>query len=313
MLELRATEDVMSKTILAILEQGRFPEAVTRRAAQIAKLYDCKLDLVLSDPTIGLLRNRYMISGDSKQIADNVRLAQQEELERLASTVSGQGLEVQTDIIKDRPASDAIIARALETQPLFVVKGTEYHSPAERARITFGDWQLIRKLDYPLWLVKPDDWDEHPVIIAAVDPMHPHDEQNLLTRAIIDLAKSVADKAAGKLLLLHTYESMEEVSEYAKFAFKPLKVPVAELEGKMRDEHQARLASLAATEDIDTAAVNLLPGRTREILPAFARSHNASVVVMGAVARTGLKRRMIGSTAEHVIDHVPCDILIARG
>jgi universal stress protein E len=70
---------------------------------------------------------------------------------------------------------------------------------------------------------------------------------------------------------------------------------------------------LAATEDIDTAAVNLLPGRTREILPAFARSHNASVVVMGAVARTGLKRRMIGSTAEHVIDHVPCDILIARG
>ena len=302
----------MSKTILAILEQGRFPEAVTRRAAQIAKLFDCKLDLVLSDPTVGFLRNRFMISGESQQIADNVKLAQQEELDRLASLVAEPGLEVQTAIIKDRPASDAIIARALECDPLFVIKGTEYHSPAERARFTFSDWQLIRKLDYPLWLVKPDDWSENPVIVAAVDPMHPHDEQNMLTRSIIDVAKSVTEKVAGKLLLLHTYERMEEVSDYAKFQFKPLKVPVAELEEKMHDEHEARLASLAATNDIEAEAVNLLPGRTREVLPAFARAQNANVVVMGAVARTGLKRRMIGSTAEHVLDHVPCDILIAR-
>lgn len=313
MLELRATENVMSKTILAILEQGRFPEAVTRRAAQIAKLYGCKLSLVLSDPTAGFLRDRFMISGDAQLIADNVKLAQEEELERLVATISDFGLDVETSVIKERPAPDAIIARALECQPLFVVKGTEYRSPAERARVTFSDWQLIRKLDYPLWLVKPEDWGKAPVIVAAVDPMHPHDKQNVLTRSIIDIAKSVTEKVAGNLLLLHTYERLREVSDYAKFEFKPLKVPVAELEKKMHDEHEARLASLAATNNIDARAVNLLPGRTREILPAFARSKNASLVVMGAVARTGLKRRTIGSTAEHVIDHVPCDVLIARG
>ena len=80
----------------------------------------------------------------------------------------------------------------------------------------------------------------------------------------------------------------------------------------MHDEHEARLMSLAATNHIDAGAVHLLPGRMREILPAFARTKGASVVVMGAVARTGLRRRTIGSTAEHVLDHVPCDILIAR-
>ena len=205
----------MSKSILAILEQERFPQAVARRAAQIAKLFACKLDLVLSDPTVTLLRNRFMVSGDSQQIADNVKLAQKEELERLVSTISDFGLEVDTAVIKNRPAPDAIIATALENKPLFVVKGTEYRSLAQRARFAFSDWQLIRKLDYPLWLVKPDDWDEHPVIIAAVDPMHPHDKQNMLTRSIIDVAKSVAEKTGGKLLLLHTYERMEEVSEYA--------------------------------------------------------------------------------------------------
>jgi nucleotide-binding universal stress UspA family protein len=33
---------------------------------------------------------------------------------------------------------------------------------------------------------------------------------------------------------------------------------------------------------------------------------------MGALARWGLKRMVIGSTAEKVLDHLPCDILIVR-
>jgi nucleotide-binding universal stress UspA family protein len=33
---------------------------------------------------------------------------------------------------------------------------------------------------------------------------------------------------------------------------------------------------------------------------------------MGALARWGLKRAILGSTAEKVLDHLPCDILIVR-
>jgi universal stress protein E len=305
-------ENVMSNTVLAIVETERFPLEVTKRAARIAKLYDCDLEIVMSDPTIGFLRSKFMVSGDSQQIAETVRQAQQEELEKLVVAIADFGLVVRTSIVKDRPACDAIIAKALECEPLFVVKGTAYHSPAERAKFTFNDWQLIRKLDYPLWLVKPNDWSGDPVIVAAVDPMHPHDDKDKLTQSIIDSARSVTEKFSGKLVLLHTYERLEEISEYAKLEFKPLKVPVAELETKMRDEHRRALDFLAEANEIDVNAVVQLPGRTREILPSFARDQGASLVVMGAVARTGLKRRIIGSTAEHVLDHVPCDILIAR-
>ena len=303
----------MSNTVLAIVETERFPLEVTKRAAQIAKLFDCDLEIVLSDPTVGFLRSKFMVSADSKQIAENVRQVQKEELERLVNAIGEYDLDVQTSIVKDRPACDAIIAKALECEPLFVVKGTAYRSPAERAKFTFNDWQLIRKLDYPLWLVKPADLIENPVVIAAVDPMHPHDDKGDCTQSIIDLAKSITEKFGARLLLLHTYERLEEVNEYAKLEFKPLRVPVAELEKKMREEHRRELDVLADANNIDAQAVRQLPGRTREILPSFARAENASLVIMGAVARTGLKRRIIGSTAEHVLDHVPCDILIARG
>ena len=303
----------MSNTVLAIVETERFPLEVTKRAAQIAKLFDCDLEIVLSDPTVGFLRSKFMVSADSKQIAENVRQVQKEELERLVTAIGEYDLDVQTSIVKDRPACDAIIAKALECEPLFVVKGTAYRSPAERAKFTFNDWQLIRKLDYPLWLVKPADLIENPVVIAAVDPMHPHDDKGDCTQSIIDLAKSITEKFGARLVLLHTYERLEEVNEYAKLEFKPLRVPVAELEKKMREEHRRELDVLADANNIDAQAVRQLPGRTREILPSFARAENASLVIMGAVARTGLKRRIIGSTAEHVLDHVPCDILIARG
>lgn len=303
----------MSNTVLAVIEFERFPHEVAVRAARIAKLYDCDLEIVLSDPTVGFLRKTFMISVDSQQISETVQQAQQEELARIVAAVSEYGVEVRTSVVQQRPASDAIVAKALEIEPRFVVKGTAYHSPAERAVFTFNDWQLIRKLDYPLWLVKAHKWKEAPVVVAAVDPAHPGDEGGKLMQAIVDSAKSVTGKVNGRLLLMNNYDLLEEVSAWATLEFKPLKVPMKQLEKKMRDEHRRHLDSLAAANGIDAAAIHLLPGRTREVLPAFARKQAADLVVMGAVARSGLKRRLIGSTAEHVLDHLPCDILIVHG
>ena len=53
-----------------------------------------------------------------------------------------------------------------------------------------------------------------------------------------------------------------------------------------------------------------LPGRAHELLPSFAQSHGASLIVMGALSRSGLKRRFIGNTAARVLDHLPCDVLV---
>jgi len=302
----------MRKIVLAILETDRFPEDVANRAAWIAEHYGADLELVFSDPTLGFLRDSFMISADSQQIADSIRQAQTEELERLAESIASSSVSIKTSIINDRPASDAIVAKALDCEPLLVVKGTAYHSPAERATFTFTDWQLIRKLDYPLWLVKPHNWRDNPTIVAAVDPMHQHDEEGALDQAIVEAGKDLATKSDGDLMLLHTFQRLAELGEFAKFRFKSGKLPVDEIEEKMRAEHSRHLDAFAAKNDISPDALHQLPGRTRDVLPMFARAKDADLVVMGAVARTGLKRRILGSTAELVLDHLPCDILIVR-
>ena len=138
----------MSNTVLAIIEFERFPLEVATRAAKLAELHECCLEIMLSDPTISFLRQSFMISADSQQISETVQQAQREELDRIVDALAGFDVTVTTSVLQGRPASDAIVARSLEVEPLFVVKGTAYHSAAERAVFTFNDWQLIRKLDY---------------------------------------------------------------------------------------------------------------------------------------------------------------------
>ena len=300
----------MSDTVLAIIELDRFPQEVTARAAWLAKLYGCDLHLFLSDRTVGILRHRLIISNEAKAIAKDITAAQEAFLDDLAS--GAEGLKVTSTISHDRPAADAIIAAALETEPRFVVKGTHYHSPAERATFADVDWQLIRKLDYPLWLVKSGEWQDPPTIIAAVDPTHAHDETGVLDQRIVEMGQDLANRSSGSLILLHTYQRLVEIGTYAMFHFKPVKVPVKELDENIKTEHRRLLDALAAANDIPQDAVHQLPGRTRELLPTFARAHGAGVVIMGAVSRAGLKQRAVGSTAEQVLDHLPCDILIAR-
>ena len=76
------------------------------------------------------------------------------------------------------------------------------------------------------------------------------------------------------------------------------------------------------TPDLDTLKIlgeaagiarqdlHLVAGRAHEVLPAFARAQGASLVVLGALARSKLKQRIVGSTAARVLDHLPCDILV---
>jgi universal stress protein E len=302
----------MSEIVLAVIETDRHPESVAARAAWIAASFGYDLELMLSDPTIGVLRDSFIVSNEARQIADNIREAQQKIVDELAQSVAGAGITVSTTVVDERPASDAIIARALEINPRYVVKGTAYHSPAERATFTYTDWRLIRKLDFPLWLVKATDWPEQPAIVAAVDPANPHEQTANLCQAIVTAAKGVASVCNGNVHLLHTYERLVEIGRHAMFAFKPVKLPIEELEENLRTMHREKLDALADANDMPADAVHQLPGKTQEILPMFARAQGADLVVMGALARSALKRRVVGSTAEKVLDHLPCDILIVR-
>ena len=158
----------MSRTVLCVIEFDNYPELVVNRAAWLAKQNDCQLELLVGDPVPSLLGETYIYLLESQLIADSIRGAHEEEMDALAESAEAMGVVVHKTTSRARSVADMVRARAAKVDPLYVVKGTHYHSPSERASLVDTDWQLIRELDFPLWFVKPDGWGESPVIVASV-------------------------------------------------------------------------------------------------------------------------------------------------
>jgi universal stress protein E len=300
----------MSDTILTIIELENYPEQVVERATWLAKLTNSNLELLLCDPTSSFVREEFIVSSEVRELVNELYEAEGDALARLAEVPKAEGIEVITQISHDRPIDHVIVDRASELGPRFVVKGTHYHTPAERATFSDTDWQLMKRLDFALWFVKPVEWKEKPLIVAAVDPVHQKDEEALLDARIVSMAQSLADACDGHVALLHTYQRLVEIGSRATWAIKPVKLPIEKLDQKLRDEHREKLDSFARECGIAADAVHQLPGRAHELLPSFAQSHGASLIVMGALSRSGLKKRYIGNTAARVLDHLPCDVMV---
>jgi universal stress protein E len=300
------------RTVLAVVEPAVHPQAVVERAAWIARLTESRLLLLLSDPDVRSWSRTFLVSNEAREIADNIREAQEAIIDELVAPVRAGGLEVRSEILTERPVADGVMQRALEAEPLMIVKGTTYHSQAQRAIFVDTDWSLVRSSPYPLWLVKPQDLAATPVVVAAVDPTHEDDEHAELDRLIVEQADEIAGKAGGELLIVHTFERLTGIGAEATRTFKPIRLPVDELSERMEQAERKKLDALARSFDIDPRRVHQLPGRAREVLPWFARERKADLVVMGAIARWGLRKAIIGSTAEHVLDDLPCDILIVK-
>ena len=302
----------MSRNILCVVEFDNYPEIVVARATWLAKAHGYNLHLLVSDPTTDFLGESYVYLLESQHIANSIREFQEEAIASLLESVKASGVEVAVERETDRHVADVIRRAAAAHDPAYVVKGTHLHSPSERASFGHTDWELIRDLDYPLWFVKPVDWHQETVIVAAVDPVHAHDKPAYLDKRIIEIARQIADDCRGRLEILHTYQRLDEIGSKVMWAFKPQKLPVADLDRKIHDEHDHALKVLGEVCELPPKSLHLVPGRPHEVLPVFARQQKANLVVMGALARSKLKQRIVGSTTTRVLDHIPCDVLVAH-
>ncbi len=298
--------------ILAIVELDDIPEYTISRAIVAAKLRNCGIDLLICEHPDASIPFGISVSAEVDSIRDQLRDFLDELGQKYTRQIEDAGIEVTIGLLRERPIADGIMAHAMESDPCIVMKGTQFHSRAERGLLVDTDWELMRQRPYPLWLVKSDQFGQSPTVVASVDPVSANGNASTLDRRIVDAAKSIAVPLGGVVHLLHTYHSFESIGRAANRTFKPVRIPIEELDRKTRDKHTAAMSAFAAKHDIDPKNVHLFPGRTSDVLPAFVRDCNADLVVMGALARWSESRNIIGSTAERVLDHLPCDVLILR-
>jgi len=244
-------------------------------------------------------------------VAEGVQEDAQRQLERLSRARHFAGLEVRTSTTWDFPTHEAIIRRALSSHAGLIVAAPQPRSLGARIFLTNTDWELMRHSPCPVLLVKsPRDY-KKPAVIAALDPFHARAKPAGLDGVILSTASEIAGALGGELHAFHAYLPLTGIAP------SPMGGPfVVSLPESMEEVHVEQV-SAAFAKAIRQAAIperrrHVRMGDVRVELETVVRETRAAIVVMGAVSRSALRRVFIGSTAESMLDHLSCDLLVVK-
>jgi universal stress protein E len=291
-----------NKTILAVIDPtSAAPTPVVERAASLAERAGAALELFASDYDADIDAGRVSSVRIPDAGAREHRLARHRgRLEELAAPLRARGLAVSVEVAWDCPVGDAIVRRVQRAAPWLVAKDTHHLNVIARTILSNTDWHLIRDCPAPLLLVKGRPIAARPKVLAALDPLNEHDRPAVLDGRIFELARGLASDAGGELHVVHACAMP-----------MGLQLPPAARDMIMQ-EHRAAMTRFVADHPVPAERVHLLEGLAHECIERAAADTAADFVVMGAVARRGMSRIFIGSTAERVLDKLPCDLVIVK-
>lgn len=60
------------------------------------------------------------------------------------------------------------------------------------------------------------------------------------------------------------------------------------------------------------AGIHHIKGRPGLMVPSFIQNEKVDILVMGTVARTGIRAFVFGNTAENVVQNLPCSVMALK-
>jgi universal stress protein E len=301
-----------NSSILVVIDPTTKEQPALARAAWIAPKLGLELELFICEYDQYLAGERFFDSAALEKARSGLLQRHLKRLEKLAAPLRDQGLEVTVDAVWDHPLHEGILRKIERANPKLVLKDTHFHSAIRRSLFSNTDWHVIRDCKSPLWLVKPHQDTAIKTLLAAVDPLHERDKPAKLDHKILATAEEIRAAVDGTLKVVHGFDPAPAYAVSTDAMSFPITEPINDAVAALRSQHQAAMDELTSKHKITADDCQVIEGETREVLVGAVDELGADLVVIGAVSRGALKRLALGSTAERVLDFVPCDLLIVK-
>jgi len=281
------------------------------KAAQLARALGAELVLFQAIAAPLYLDGDISTLGDALVVA--ARNRRQEclaALERRARRLRRTGLAVTVSAEWDYPVYEAIIREAGRRSADLIVaeRHAGRHLAASLLQIT--DWELLRRSTLPVLLIGPSGTYRRPVILTALDPEHSYDKPARLDVDIARTGAALATRLGGQLHALHAYVPLP-LAAVARGTLLSAE-DAARLQAQAAAAARVKLRRLLAKAGVRAARAHVIGRHPADAIEQLAAQTRSAIVVMGAIARSGLRRLLIGNTAERVLDHLPCDVLVVK-
>jgi universal stress protein E len=305
--------DSFMRSIHRILVAIKDPEAKTTpalvKAGQLARALGAQIELFHGIAS-RLYVDGYGPSGiELPTIERNLRARTLTALEKMAARLRREKVKVTVAAEWDFPVYEAIVRRANRTKADLIVADQHAgrHSVAGLLHLT--DWELLRLSPVPVLLVKTSGAYRNPVVLAAVDPGHSYSKPAKLDQRILAASSTITRALRGTQHVLHAYMPFPYAAEPNTMLSQET---IERLEGEASAAAQSALDRTLRTTRIQKKHRHIVGRHPADAIAQTAQELHSSIVVMGAISRSGLKRLFIGNTAERVLDLLSCDVLVVK-
>ncbi len=225
-----------------------------------------------------------------------------------AGQLRHDGLEVSCEVQVSRQVIRDMLEHVEDLQPDLVIKDVHHESALRRVFLTPPDWQLLRDCTAPLHLVSDLRCPLPRVVIAALDTLHPDSQHTRINQRVMAQASALAIQCEAELHLLHAWDvAQTRVADFGAGA-----VTMPGFNHEVRRSAQLAFEHLAQAHGVPESHRHFVSGPATLAIADYAGQHRADVIVMGSSQRRGAAG-LLGSTTEHVLQHLPCNVLAVRG
>lgn len=286
------------RVLVAIKDVAYPPRLELRKAAELARAVNARIELYhVVAPARG---------GDAEPLS-----RARARLEQFSKQAVFQGLTVSTHVDAGNPPHEAIVGRAISTRAHFVVLAMRARGWFSRLLLSNTDWEVIRQCPCPVLLIRSRREYAGSPVIAAIDPFHTHAKPADLDWELLELSRTLAKKFHGTVHIAHVYTPLVNSVPFPVTTGAPA-FPPPEVTAEQVAVIEKAVAQAGESAGVPPAAQHLRVGLIAAELCAVARDTAAGMIVMGAVSRSAVRRMLLGSTAEEVLDLLPCDALVVK-
>lgn len=167
------------------------------------------------------------------------------------------------------------------------------------------DWQLLRECPVPVLLVAEKKWHRAKPVLVTLDLSTTVPQKKKLNHKVLGAAKQLAQILDTELKIICAIEIPTLLSDL------DLVDPIAYVK-EARESMRPQIEKLAADHDLPLKAFICKRGPVERVITSQAAKVRAQIVVMGTVGRKGVKARLLGNTAEKVLQHMKTDVLAIK-
>ena len=164
-----------------------------------------------------------------------------------------------------------------------IFKNSIDHNPVQRELRPTSDWTLLRMAPCPVLMVKNyQDW-KHRRILAAINPTTSEPAHIKLNHQITSLARQLATTYGSDAHFVAAFQDLNHTPDAGLIA----------KESGVANEH-----------------VHLKQGKAADVIRDVASELQVDLIIVGTVARDGIKGRVVGNTCERLLDQTHSDLLV---